>query len=286
MRNHSMKMPTKSVPVRQIIATPSEWTHALGFDDNLYLVPAVPGTYSYELAYCDAVVLRALGIPTLEAELLSLSHDPASKTSVTTGQESDETLQHVVGWRMPRENAGSRLFQILPSAWLSRVVNREQFLEVLFLDLWFRRSGRRRVVFRQTGQEIEALFLPSGNVVGTQKCPVEQVEYRQTAVYKDLAWGSIEAGLKARIASLTLSDLALHLIKLPEIGLKHEILKSLWFETVVNKVCFDQGLTDAMGRLFGEAIGRNHEGIFELPENRLHAVPNRGCGHSVGSCCG
>lgn len=274
------------MPVRQIVATTSEWIHALGSDESHYFVPAVPRTYSHNHAYCDSVVLSALGVATLDAGLLSLSHEVAVKAGLAAGEESDLVPQQVIGWRLPKESAGSRLLQVLPLSWLPRISNREQFLEVLILDLWFRRSGQRQVVFRQTVHEIEALFLPSGNLDGTQKCTVEQVGYHQTAVYNGLQWAKVEADLKAKIASLTLSDLGRQLRMLPEIDVGHEVLKSLWFETVVNKVCFDQCLTEAMGPLFGGVFHANQDKAFEISANRIRAVSNSSRGYSVGSLCG
>lgn len=282
MRNQFVEMPVKSVPVRQIIATTSEWIHALGSDESLYIVPAVPRNYSDEHAYSDSAVLNALGIATLDAEVLSLSHNLAVKAGFAIGKESNVVPQQVIGWRLPKERADSRLFQVLPLSWLPRVTNREQFLEVLILDLWFRRSRQRQVVFRQTGQEIEAIFLPAGDLVGTQKCKVQQVGYHQAAVYNGLARARIEAGLKAKIASLTLSDLRGQLRMLPRIGVGHEVLKSLWFETMVNKVCFDQCLTDAMGPLFGGVVHTNHERPVEVSANRLRIVSHAGPGYSMG----
>ncbi len=239
MQNTVVEMSVKSVPVRQIISTRSEWIHTLGSDESLYIVPAVSRTYSNEHAYCDSAVLSALGIATLDAEVLSLSHNLALKAGLVAWKESGGVPQQVMGWRLPKESADSRLFQVLPLSWLPRVSNREQFLEVLILDLWFRRSGKRQVIFRQTGREFEVIFLPSGDLVGTQKCTVQQVGYHQAAVYNELPWARIEAGLKAKIASLTLSDLGARLRTLPEIDARHRILKTLWFETMVNKVCFD-----------------------------------------------
>lgn len=285
MQNQLAEMSVRPVSVRQIIATTSEWIHVSGSDESLYLVPTVPQTYYYEFAYCDAALLKALRILTSEAALLSWTGDLASKAGLRAVSESSPFLQHVIGWRLPKEGSGGRLLQVLPQGWLSRVTNREQFLEVLILDLWFRRTGQRQVIFKQTGQTIEAIFLPSGKLIGTQDCSIKQVEYRQLPVYNGLEWPKIEAGLKAKIASLTLSDLGHLLGKLPQIGVGHEVLKSLWFETVVNKVCFDQRLTDAMGPLFGGMVHRNHERSIEVPTDRLRTVSNASRGYSLGNRC-
>lgn len=279
-------MPVKSVPVRQIIATTPEWIHALGSDESLYLVPADPQTYSYQHAYCDSVALNVLGIPTLDAEVLCLPHDLALKAGLATGGKSDAMQQQVIGWRLPKEEAGCRLLQILPLSWLPRVINREQFLEVLLLDLWFKRFGQRQALFRQTGERVEAIFMPAGDPVGTQKCTVEQVRYYQTAVYSGLAGAGVEAGLKAKVASLTLSDLGLQLNALPDIGLGHKVLKPLWFETMANKACLDQSFMDAMEPLFDAVVHKNHDNAFEMPVSRLQAASNRSLTDSPNRRCG
>lgn len=274
MLNQAVEMPVKSVPVRQIIATTSEWIHALGSDMSLYLVPAVPRTHSYQDAYCDSAVLSALSITTPDATVLSFPGHLAFKAGLAPGEGSDVAPQQLIGWRLPPQCEGRRLLQILPSNWVPNITNRAQFLEVLILDLWFRRSGQRKAVFQQRGQEIEAIFLPFGSFQGAQTTTVEQVRFNQAAVYNGLQWARIEASLKAKIALLSLSDLGRQLGKLPYIGARHEVLKYIWFETVVNKVCFDQSLSDAMGSLFGGVVNKNHESAFEIPAARLRAKPS------------
>lgn len=286
MQKQLVEMPVQSVSVRQIVATTSKWIHVLGSDESLYLVPAVPRNYSYEHAYCDSVILNALGIATLDAEVLSLSRDLALKAGLTANAELKSVRKQVIGWRLPKEEAGSRVVEILPSSWLRRVNNREQFLEVLILDLWFQRSGQRQVVFEQTGQKIRAIFLPSGNLDGIGRCTFEQVGYKQTAVYTGLAWAGIEARLKAKVASLSLSDLGRQLRGMPEIGVGHRVLKSLWFAIEVNKVCFHQSLSRAMRAIFGGVVYNNHDRAFEISTNRLCAVSNERRGYSMGSRCG
>lgn len=274
MQTERVEMSSNSVPVRQILAKTSEWIHLLGSDQSHYLVPAVPQTYFYQNAYCDSVILGALGITTLDAEVLCVSEELIPYASFKIDGGSRIGPHKVVGWRLPKEREGDRLLQVLPSRWVTHVANRQQFLEVLILDLWFRRSARRRVVFRQHGMEIEAIFLPSGHLNGTQKCTVQQVGYYQSAVYNGLSWANIEVSLKARVASLSLSDLGLRLRTLPQIVQAHDVLKSLWFETLVNKVCFDQNLTNAMSALFGGAVHSNNQIAFERSPNQLRAVSN------------
>jgi hypothetical protein len=286
VQNQLAEMPVRSVPVQQVIATTSEWIHVLGSDRSLYLVPTVAQTHSYETACCDAVLLKSLGISTSDAALLSWTDDLVLQAGALVEEKSDFCPQDVIGWRLPKGNAESRLLQILPVSWLPRVINREQFMEVLILDLWFRRAGKRQVIFEKTGNEIEAIFLPSGSVIGTQKCTIQQVGYYQTAVYNGLGWARIEASLKAKIASLTLADLGQQLRLLPRIDLGHEILKSLWFETMVNKVCFDQCLIDAVGLLFAGVIHTNHGRTLEVSSNRLRAISCASRGYPVGSHSG
>ena len=284
MQNELVKIFANSVPVRQILTKTSEWIHVLASDQSHYLMPAVPRNYFYKNAYCDSIILSALGITTLDAEVLSVS-EHLSDVCFKTGDGSRIVSDKVVGWRLPEEKQGDRLLQVLPLSWLKRVANREQFLEVLILDLWFRRSGQRQVVFRQTGSDIEAIFLPSGHLNGTQKCTVQQVGYYQSTVYNGLPWASIEVNLKARIASLALSDLGRRLRALPQIVQGHEVLKSLWFETLVNKACFDKHFTDAMGALFGGVVYRNNEDTSEIYLNRLRAVTNSSRGYALGGHC-
>jgi hypothetical protein len=272
--------------VRQVVAMTSNWIHVLGSNESSYLVPAVTRKYSYEDAYCDSAILNALGLRTVDAEVISLCDDLTPKTGLTTGDDSRAISQHLIGWRLPSERSGEKILQVLPSHWLSRVTNRAQFLEVLVLDLWFGRSGRREVVFRQKERDIEAIFLPSGNCRGAQTCTVEQVRYQQAAVYTALQWARIEADLKAKVGSLSLSILERQLRKLPEIGARHEVLKSLWFQTVVNKLCFDQCLVDAMGALFGGAVQAKHQSAPKNSAPRFRAASDRRDWYFAGCRCG
>lgn len=99
------------------------------------------------------------------------------------GQFGSADLQTWIGWRLPKEVQPSKLLQILPISWLPRISNRQQFLEVIILDTWFRRTGQRKVIFRQTAQDIEATFLPSGDPTGTEKRPTQNAAYSEPAVY-------------------------------------------------------------------------------------------------------
>lgn len=286
MRNQVAEMPVNSVPVRQIIAKTSKWIHVLGSDESLYLLPTVPQTYSYEHAYCDSALLNALGIATLNAAALSLSHDLASQVGLEIGEESDASPQHAVGWRLPKESAGGSLLQILPVSWLRRIINRDHFLEVLILDVWLRRAGQREVVFRQTGQQLEAIFLPSGNLIGEENRTVQQAGYHQLAVYNGLFWAKIQTVLKSKIKSLRLVDLERRLSTLPQIDVRNEVLRRLWSETVVMEVCFDQSLSEVMGAIFSEGGHGNDRGAPEIRTNRIRAISNASRGYPLGSGCG
>lgn len=222
----------------------------------------------------------------MNAAVLSFSHHLTQLAMLVAGEGSDASPQQLIGWRLPKENAGGRLLQVLPTSWLPRITNREQFLEVLILDMWLRRAGQREVVFRQTGQQLEVVFLPSVNPFGTQKRTVQQAGYHQTAVYNGLGRAKTLSVLKSKIKSLTLADLERRLRMLPQIGVRNAVLRRLWSETVVMEVCFDQSLSEVMGAISSGVVHCNGQKAPELRTNRIRGIPSPTRGYPLGSGCG
>lgn len=270
-----------SVPVQQIVTVTSKWIHVLGSDQSHYLLPAVLHSYSPEHAYVDSVFLKSLGISTVHAAVLVLSKDLASEAGLAAGENSNISAISSVGWRLPRESSTCRLMQILPSRWLSRISNRDQFFEVEILDTWFQRRGRREVIFRQTGAEIEVLFIPSGTLVDSPK-PAGQPGYHQQDVYKGLDWARIQTVLTAKLKSLRLSNLEQALNEFPIIGEASDILRAVWSETVVNRLSFDQTLADVRERLFAGTVNTDGQRSNQVRSNRVRGLRHAGAGHPMG----
>lgn len=274
------------VKVRQVIAVTANWIHVLGSDQSHYLLPAVPQSYSHEHAYADSVFLKSLGISTLDAAALVFSSDLAVEARLATEDNPHSTQTSPIGWRLPQETGSSRLLQVLPSSWLSRIANRNQFLEVLILDTWLRRPGRREILFKQSGREIQAFFLPSGTPNDLQKSPAVQVGYHQKDVYNGLRWAQIQSVLKAKLMSLSLANLEQALDQLPRIGTENEVLRAIWSEIVVDKISFDQTLSDVREQIFGMVGCKHEEGSIQVRADRVRVLRGAGTGHPLFCGCG
>lgn len=259
----------RQTEVQEIITKTPEWIHAVGSHESLYLLPADSQTYSYERAYCDWAFLKALGIKTLDAELLFLSDNLAAKAGLAGKQSSTDSHQEAVGWRLPREGADARLLQILPSAWMPHIINREQFLEVLVLDVRFRRAGQREVIFRKTEQGIEAIFIPSDSPVGVRNCIGQQTTYLQRAVYDGLDWARLQPTFKSKLESIRFFQLAQGIASLPQLGVAHRVQTNLWLTFADNQLCFEQAISEVTDAIYGTA-GHSKEqkalGWFPIPK--------------------
>lgn len=274
------------VQARQIIAVTTNWIHVFGSDGSHYLLPTVPQLHSPEHAYADSEFLKSLGISTLEAATLIMTDDLAIEAGLVTDETPWSRGTALIGWRLPEETGNSRLFQVLPSCWLSRITNREQFLEVLILDTWLRRPGRRGVIFKKSGREIQAFFLPSGTPNDLQKSLAGQSSYYQKDVYKGLSWAKIQSVLKAKLMSLKLPNLERALNHLPQIEAKHEVLRAIWSEIVFDTISFDQTFSDVREQIFGRVGYTDEERSIQVRADRVRAQRGTRAGHPLGRGCG
>lgn len=285
MQNQQVGSTVNPMQVRQIIAVTASWIHVLGSDRSHYLLPAVPQSYSHEHAYADSVFLKSLGISTLGAAVLVLTNDLALESGLAADENPHSTQTTSIGWCLPQEVGNGRLMQILPSSWLPRITNREQFLEVLILDTWFRRPGRREVIFKQSGRDIQSFFLPSGRKNDSPQASTIWPAY-QKDVYNGLGWAKIQSALKAKLTSLNLASLEKASDDLPRIGADNEILRTIWSDIMVNKVSFDQTLSAVREQIFGRVGYTNEERTIQVRADRVRVLRGAGAGRPLGSGCG
>lgn len=89
---------------------------------------------------------------------------------------------------------GSIVHEIMPSEWLKRVVDREQFLRALVLDLWVCNRDKRQALFLPTaaggGTRLHPIFFDNGHMFGGPDWRFEDRVAR--SLYGDL---SVYAGL-------------------------------------------------------------------------------------------
>lgn len=70
------------------------------------------------------------------------------------------------GSRLVTGKGSERVYQIIPSTWISRVVNREDFAGMLILDLWMNHCDRRQAVYVGTQQQLRAVFVDNDHILG------------------------------------------------------------------------------------------------------------------------
>lgn len=179
------------VLVQQVLSRSSDWIHVLGSDRSFYLVLGDTQLHDSDAAYSDALRLSALGISTVETVSLFFIDDQLSKTGVRKSR--------VCGWRLPDESVNGRILQILPKAWISRISNRREFLEVLLLDTWLKRTRRRTVFYTQTDHTLKAYFMPSGGYRAKLNVSPVGLEYHLREVYAGLSPADACSTLKTRI---------------------------------------------------------------------------------------
>jgi hypothetical protein len=86
------------------------------------------------------------------------------------------------GSKLITSKHGAGAFQLIPSSWLSRVVNAEDFVRVLAIDLWANHCDRRQAIFTVMGQKLHATFIDNGHMFGgpaglDQTCPRRAMIY-------------------------------------------------------------------------------------------------------------
>lgn len=252
MPTHRENSSFPSVSVHRILDVAPDCIQVLGTNQNRYCLPSFSRTCTQEHAYYDFIFLKAMGIRTVDAELLSIPHDLAVHAGYDGRYEPDSFPRIIAGWRLPGQNMSGKLLESLPSNRLTQLRNREQFLEVLFLDVHFKREGRRRVFFRQCGEAIEAIFVPSCRPIGTQTSTMEDVGYQPVSVYNGLEWIKIQAEFKSKLESLRLFQLVERLMALPEIGVEQNVLRMLWSSFAGNVLYPDHALFEEINAAFGE----------------------------------
>jgi hypothetical protein len=89
------------------------------------------------------------------------------------------------GLRAVGQDAGETVYEILPANWLSKVVNRNDFLGMLLLDLWANQVGHRKAIFVSSPDNsvATAFFIDNSQMFGGFWGHEEQ--RRGTAMYFD-----------------------------------------------------------------------------------------------------
>jgi hypothetical protein len=241
-----------------------------------------PQTLFYQRAVRDAAFLMALEIRTVSGAILSPSDDLSAAVGLDQASILQFPNQPFMAWRLPEENRESRVLEILPERWIPRIINRQHFIEVLALDSCFSRLGRRAVIFRETDLGIEAFFIPSVSPTAAKRPAAPSVGYGQKSVYTGLSYSDADFAVREKIRSLSMSKLVHQFDSLPRIGNAVDILRQLWLEIITNKLCFDQSLTELLGKCFGSVRPENGEDALEISANRLCAKADPAARHTLG----
>jgi len=119
--------------------------------------------------------------------------------------------------RMVGQEEENALFEILPSAWLSRICNRNEFIGMLALDLWGNHNDNRQAVFVK-GSEcgvLTAAFIDNGHMfggpMGCEEYRPGRAPYLDVRVYAALGSNQTLGRFLKKILSIdasTLRDLA------------------------------------------------------------------------------
>jgi hypothetical protein len=70
------------------------------------------------------------------------------------------------GTRLITSKGAAGAFQVIPSSWVTRVRNRQDFAGMLALDIWANHCDRRQAVYTIAGDGLQATFIDNGEMFG------------------------------------------------------------------------------------------------------------------------
>lgn len=71
------------------------------------------------------------------------------------------------GSRLMLSPGKEQTYEVLPSSWVPRIINRDDFVGALLIDLWLNNCDRRQAIFLSSGQpRLHAMFLDNDHMLG------------------------------------------------------------------------------------------------------------------------
>lgn len=123
------------------------------------------------------------------------------------------------GSKLVTTKCGIGTYQLIPSTWLSRVTNSEDFIRVLAIDIWSNHCDRRQAIFTSVGQKLHATFIDNGHMFGGPQgtdlsCP-RRTMIHDLQLYRDRSMEKILEVWRKRISGVSERTLRSFLESIP-----------------------------------------------------------------------
>lgn len=165
--------------------------------DGLLYVLKIAGSHVPNLVFNEAFgteLFRSFGLPTAEWIPLQLDDEFIQSNPEMWFKTGHHGCRPVSGFhfgsRLVSPKRGVGAYQIIPSSWVPKVKNRNQFIGALAVDIWANHCDRRQAIYTRSGEHLKATFIDNGHMFGglegaEMTCPRRCVN-SDFAVYRDL----------------------------------------------------------------------------------------------------
>lgn len=153
------------------------------------------------------------------------------------------------GSRLVSPKRGVGAYQIIPSSWVPKVRNRNQFIGALALDIWTNHCDRRQAIYTRSGKHLKATFIDNGHMFGglegdEMTCP-RRCMNSDFAVYRGLHIHRSLERWRKRIVAADLSAIRMLAEELPLVWYSPKLL--------ARTIASLQARRQNLGSLFREA---------------------------------
>lgn len=186
-------------------------------DGSLYVLK-MSGAHMHNLLFNEAFgteLLRYFGLPVadwiplqVEDEFIQLH----PKMWLKTGHHGRRPISGLhFGSRLVSPRRGAGAFQIIPSSWVPRVKNRNQFIGALAIDIWTNHCDRRQAIFTRSGENLKATFIDNGHMfgglTGDQITSPRRCMNFDLSIYRGLEIGQVLECWRRRIMAVDLTKI-------------------------------------------------------------------------------
>lgn len=175
------------------------------------------------------------------------------------------------GSRLVSSKGAVGAFQVIPSSWMARVRNREDFVGALAVDIWANHCDRRQAIFTVAGEGVHAKFIDNGEMFGGSHgrdltCPRRTMMY-DLRIYQGLPVEDLLRGWRDRIVGMSAPALSSLLGGVPAEWYTLEAAERVLAGLLLRRA--------KLASLFGEAVEILREGSSTHIDQFVSSIESR-----------